>query len=86
MNSDFVKIPNMAKELGVSVKTIYNWIGAGKLYMPRPGYVSQVDAYEVWLNQRALKSFHSYFLAKGTIRDSFGRWQKKDSEVEDSGA
>jgi len=75
----------MAEELGVSTKTLYNWINVGKLFMPRPGYVSQVEAYEVWLQQRSLRSIQSYFMAKGTIRDAFGRFKKYDAEVEESG-
>jgi len=85
MNNDWVKIPLMAEELGVSTKTLYNWINVGKLFMPRPGYVSQVEAYEVWLQQRSLKSVQSYFMAKGIIRDAFGRFKKYDVEVEESG-
>lgn len=76
MKHDWVKIPNMAKELGVSVKTIYNWISVGKLFMPRPGYVSQVEAYEVWLQQKQLKTFNSYFMSQDIIRDSFGRFSR----------
>lgn len=86
MNSDNVKISNMAKELGVSAKTLYNWISVGKLSMVEPGYVSQVEAYEVWLHQKSLRSIHSYFLAKGTIRDSSGRFSKKVTDVDESGA
>lgn len=85
MNNDWVKIPLMAEELGVSTKTIYNWISVGKLFMPRSGYVSQVEAYEVWLQQRSLRSIQSYFMAKGTIRDAFGRWAKEQEEVEEKG-
>lgn len=76
-----VKIPLMASELGVSVKTIYNWISVGKLKMPRPGYVNQLDAYEVWLQQQSLKSIHSYFVAsQGIIRDNNGRFKKKKED------
>ena len=85
MTNDWTKIPLMAEELGVSVKTIYNWISVGKLFMPRPGYVSQVEAYEVWLQQRSLRSINSYFLSKGTIRDAFGRFSKEANDVEESG-
>jgi hypothetical protein len=86
MKHDWVKIPLMAKELGVSVKTIYNWIGVGKLFMPRPGYVSQLDAYEVWLEQRQLRSIYSTFLAaQGTKRATNGQFQKKTNGVEQSG-
>jgi len=80
MENDWSKISLVAKELGVSVKTIYNWISVGKLFMPKPGYVSQVEAYEVWLQQKSLRSFHSYFLAKDVIRDSYGRWSKEENQ------
>lgn len=86
MKHDWVKIPLMAKELGVSVKTIYNWISVGKLFMPRPGYVSQVDAYEVWLEQKSLRSAYSQVLAsQGTKRGPNGQFQKRQDGVEQSG-
>jgi hypothetical protein len=74
MKTDWVKIPLMAKELGVSTKTIYNWISVGKLFMPRPGYVSQVEAYEVWLHQKQLRVIQSYFLSKDITRNIFGKF------------
>lgn len=77
MSQDLVKVSLMAEELGVSVKTIYNWISVGKLQMPQPGYVSQLEAYEVWLQQKNLRTVISYFQSQGTIRDSYGRFQKK---------
>lgn len=78
MKHDWVKIPLMAKELGVSVKTIYNWISVGKLFMPRPGFVSQMDAYEVWVQQRYLKSINSQFMsAQGLIRGEDGKFKSK---------
>lgn len=85
MKTDNVKIQLMATELGVSAKTIYNWISVGKLEMVEPGYVRQVDAYEVWLHQQALKSINSYFLSQGTIRDAFGRFESKGDKVDGSG-
>ena len=86
MQNDWVKIPLMANELGISVKTIYNWIAVGKLVMPRAGYVSQVDAYEVWLQQQALRSITSQFQSQGIIRDSYGRFKSKGSSDTESGA
>ena len=83
--NDWVKIPLMAAELGVSVKTIYNWIKVGKLFMPKAGYVSQVEAYEVWLQQKSFRQIHSYFMSQGTIRDTFGRFSKRSTDVEESG-
>jgi len=85
MKHDWVKIPLMATELGVSVKTLYNWIEVGKLLMPRPGYVSQVDAYEVWLHQKNLRAEISYFQSQGITRDGYGRFQKNINDVEQSG-
>ena len=81
MNSnDWVKVPRIAEDLGVSVKTIYNWINVGKLFMPRPGYVSQVEAYEVWLQQKSLRRVQSYFLSQKVIRDDRGRFRSERGE------
>jgi len=86
MQHDWAKIPLIAKELGVSVKTIYNWVSVGKLFMPRPGYVSQVEAYEVWLQQKALRRISSYFKSvQGTTRDPNGRFKSKQNQVDESG-
>lgn len=86
MQHDWTKIPLIAKELGVSTKTIYNWISVGKLFMPRAGYVSQVEAYEVWLHQKTLRKATSYFNAvQGTTRDPNGRFKSKRQSVEESG-
>ena len=86
MKHDWVKIPLVAEELGVSVKTVYNWVAAGKLFMPKRGFVSQVEAYEVWLHQQSLRSFYSYFQSvKGTSRDGNGRFKSREEPVEESG-
>jgi hypothetical protein len=45
------------------------------LFMPRPGYVSQVEAYEVWLQQRSLRRFQSFFQSSRLVRDGNGRFQ-----------
>jgi len=83
MNSDWAKISLIAKELGISVKTIYNWISDGKLFMPRPGYVSRPEAFDVWVSQQSLRSINSYFMAaQGIKRDSNGRFFKGHNKVE----
>lgn len=71
----------MATELGVTVKTIYNWISVGKLEMVEPGYVDHVEAYEVWLHQQALRSITSYYQSVNAVRDSLGRWSKEGPSV-----
>jgi len=84
MGNDWVKISLIAEELGVTVKTIYNWISVGKLFMPKPGYVSQVEAYEVWLQQKDLRRVYAYFMASSQIpRDPNGRFSSKQ-EPQDS--
>ncbi len=87
MEPKLLKISVVANFLGVSVKTIYNWINHNKLEMPEPGYVYYDRAYEVSLEQQANKSAISYFMAvKGIKRDSNGRFQQGVGKVEESGA
>jgi excisionase family DNA binding protein len=69
-----VKISFAAKELGVSSKTIYNWITDGKLTMPKSGYVSLAQAETVWIKQQLLRRELSFFMSQGTIRDAYGRF------------
>lgn len=81
MKNDWAKIPLVAKDLGVSVKTIYNWVSAGKIYMPQPGFVSREEAYSVFVRQKELRTFYSYFQSAGIVRDSFGKFSRsKDND------
>jgi hypothetical protein len=78
VEQDLVKVSLMAEELGVTVKTVYNWISVGKLVMLRPGYVNRMDAYEVWLEQKDLRKIHSYFMSvQGIVRGSDGKFKSK---------
>lgn len=78
MEPNLRKIPIVAKGLGVTVKTIYNWISLEKLEMPQPGYVDYNKAYDVLVQQHAHRSINSYFMAiKGIKRDSNGRFSGK---------
>lgn len=75
MGEKIIKIHIAAEELGVSVKTIYNWIEWGKLQMPRPGFVNHIDAWETYLQQKQDKSIYSSLMAKyGIKRDANGRF------------
>lgn len=86
MQNNWAKIPLTAKDLGVSTKTIYNWISSGKLFMPLPGYVDKNEAFAVWIDQRTQRSINSYFMAiQGIKRDSNGRFSSEVDEVVDSG-
>lgn len=69
-----MKIPAAAEQLGVSYKTIYNWISDSKLVMPKPGYVSIEEAEAVLIRQQIRRVEISFFLAQGTIRDAYGRF------------
>ncbi len=83
MKTNWTKIPIVATDLGVSVKTVYNWIESGKLFMPQAGYVDRDEAFAVWVNQQTLKSVNSYFMAiKGIKRDSNGRFSSTIREVD----
>lgn len=73
-----VKISRAAKEIGVSYKTIYNWIADGKLSAPTPGYVDMEEAQDVWVKQQLLRVELSFFMAQGTIRDAYGRFIEVD--------
>jgi len=72
-----VKISFAANELGVSQKTIYNWVKDGKLSTAEPGYVDLKEARAVWVNQQLLRVEISFFMSKGTIRDAYGRFSGK---------
>lgn len=74
------KIPAAAEQLGVSYKTIYNWISDKKLAMPKPGYVDVEEARDVWVAQQMRRVEISFFLAQGTIRDAYGRFIQVDSK------
>lgn len=86
MGHDWIKISLMAEELGVTTKTVYNWISSGKLFMPRAGFVSRTDAYEVWFQQKDLRKIYSYFISvKGTNRDANGRFKSKQEVADERG-
>lgn len=83
MGEKLLKIERVAQELGVTKKTIYNWITSGKIDMPRPGFVNYIDAWEVYLQQRQEKSIYSSLMAKyGITRDANGRFLTKTDRGE----
>lgn len=78
MGEKIVKISIVADELGLTAKTVYNWISSGKLKMPRPGYVNYIDAWEVYLQQKQDKSIFASTMARyGITRDENGRFLTK---------
>lgn len=72
---DLVKVTVVAKEIGVSHKTIYNWINDGHLKLARRGYVIRAEAWAVWEFMQCRRVEISYFIsAYGTKRDAYGRF------------
>lgn len=74
-NSDLVKIVPLASEMGISHKTIYNWINDGRLKVEKPGFVSRSEAWAVFDHMQEKRVEISYFLsAYGIKRDAYGRF------------
>jgi predicted DNA-binding transcriptional regulator AlpA len=74
-DNDLVKIVTLSKEMGLSHKTIYNWVNDNRLEMKSPGYVSRSEAWDVLDHMRSKRVEISYFMsAYGITRDSYGRF------------
>lgn len=69
-----IKISLAAHQLGVSVKTLYNWIKNGELEMVEPGFVLADEARNAFERMKAHRVEISYFMAYGIKRDSKGRF------------
>lgn len=75
MSDDLVKIVPLAQEMGISHKTIYNWIKDGRLQTEKPGFVSRSKAWEVFNHMLEKRVEISYFLSSyGIKRDAYGRF------------
>ena len=73
--NDLLKIGPLADELGITPKTIYNWISDGRLEMKKPGFVSRTEAWEVFDFMQKKRTEISYFMsAYGISRDAYGRF------------
>lgn len=75
MSDDLVKIVPLATEMGISYKTIYNWIKDGRLQTEKPGFVSRSEAWNVFDHMQEKRIEISYFMsAYGIKRDAYGRF------------
>ena len=75
MTDDLAKIVPLSEEMGISYKTIYNWVKDGRLEMKRPGFVSRTEAWEVFDHMQEKRVEISYFLSTyGIKRDAYGRF------------
>jgi hypothetical protein len=74
-NNDLFKIGPLADELGITPKTIYNWVSDGRLEMKKPGFVSRTEAWKVFGFMQEKRVEISYFMSSyGINRDAYGRF------------
>lgn len=71
-----VKIVAAAEELGLSYKTLYNWISDGKLPLVHPGFVFMSDVRRAWIKTQNSKAEQSKETSSLAIRDHNGRFTK----------
>lgn len=77
MSDDLVKIVPLATEMGISHKTIYNWVNDGRLEMKKPGFVSKSEAWGVFDHMQEKRVEISYFMSTyANSRDEHGRFSK----------
>lgn len=69
------KIRVAANLLGVTYKTIYNWIEDGSLKLAHPGYVYLHEAELVHLEKQKQKSARGKDHSKNFTRDEAGRFR-----------
>jgi hypothetical protein len=74
-SNDLSKIVPLADELGITPKTIYNWINDGRLETKKPGFVSKSEAWEVFVFMQQKRTEISFFMSSyGINRDAYGRF------------
>lgn len=69
------KIRVAAIVIGVSYKTIYNWIEDGSLKLAHPGYVHLDDVESVHLEKQKQKSARAKDNSRQFLRDEQGRFR-----------
>jgi hypothetical protein len=78
---DLVKIGPLAEELGITHKTIYNWINDGRLEVRKPGFVSRTEAWAVLMHMQEKRTNLSHIMsAYGIKRDAYGRFISEPDE------
>jgi predicted site-specific integrase-resolvase len=69
------KIVIAADEVGVTYKTIYNWIGDGSLKMAHPGFVFMSEVRKVWIQKQNVRVNISRTISSKFTRDDRGRFK-----------
>jgi len=75
MNEPMVKILIAADSVGVTYKTIYNWLEDGSLKLAHPGFVYMSDVRRVWIQKQNIKSETSRTVSSMFTRDDRGRFK-----------
>jgi hypothetical protein len=79
--NDLVRIGPLAEEMGITPKTIYNWINDGRLEMKKPGCVSRIDTWAVLMHMQEKRTNLSHIMsAYGIKRDAYGRFISEPDE------
>lgn len=81
MDEPMVKIIVAADEVGVTYKTIYNWIGDGSLNLAHPGYVFMSEVRKVWILKQNIKSESSKRISNNFTRDNRGQFKLLDGQL-----
>lgn len=75
MSESMVKIVVAAESVGVTYKTIYNWLEDGSLKLAHPGFVFLSDVRKVWIQKQNIKSETSRTVSSNFTRDDRGRFK-----------
>ena len=75
MDEPMVKIVVAADSVGVTYKTIYNWLEDGSLKLAHPGFVFMSEVRKVWIQKQNVKSENSRSLSSKFTRDDRGRFK-----------
>lgn len=75
MDEPMVKIVVAADSIGVTYKTIYNWLEDGSLKLAHPGFVFLTEVRKVWIQKQNTKSETSRTVSSNFTRDDRGRFK-----------
>lgn len=75
MDEKMTKIVVAADEVGVTYKTIYNWISEGSLKMAHPGFVFMSEVHKVWIKKQNTRADISRTISSKFTRDDRGRFK-----------
>jgi predicted site-specific integrase-resolvase len=75
MDEPMVKIIVAADEVGVTYKTIYNWLEEGTLKLAHPGFVFMSEVRKVLVQKQNTRVDISRAISSKFTRDDYGRFK-----------